>query len=127
MSELLEEELTYRIIGCAMKVHTEVGHGLREKTYERGLCVDFRHETIAFSQQKVYPVHYRGEKIDDYIPDLEVEDRVIVDTKTVEKINDEHRGQMLNYLKISGRQVGLILNFKHVKLEWERLVLEQNC
>ncbi|MBN1672244.1 MAG: GxxExxY protein [Kiritimatiellae bacterium] len=123
MAELIEAELVYKIVGCAMKVHNEIGHGMREKTYERGLCVEFKHQSVAFSQQKVYPIYYRGEKIDDYIPDLEVEDRVIVDTKTVETITDEHRGQILNYLRVSKRRVGLILNFKHPKLQWERIVL----
>jgi GxxExxY protein len=107
-----------------MEVHNEVGHGLREKTYERALCREFDLQDVSYNQQAVYPVFYKGEKIDDYIPDLVVEDRVVVDTKTVEAINDDHRGQILNYLKITGLKVGLIINFKNQKLEWERIVLD---
>ncbi len=119
----VENDLVYKITGCAMAVLNELGHGLREKTYERALCVEFKHENIAFSQQHVHPVNYRGEHVDDYIPDLEVEDHVIVEIKTVESIHDEHVGQVINYLRITGREAGVILNFKHSKLEWKKVVL----
>lgn len=107
-----------------MKVHTGVRHGLREKTYERALCVEFRHQGVSFNQQLVYPVFYRNEHIDDYIPDLAVEERVLVDVKTIDCITDHERGQMMNYLRISGLKVGLITNFKHPSLQWERVVLD---
>jgi GxxExxY protein len=122
--ELLEKELVFKIIGCAMEVHNEIGHGLREKTYERALCREFGLQGVSYDQQAVYPVLYKGEKIDDYIPDLVVASRVVVDAKTIEAIGDEERGKMLNYLKITGLRVGLIVNFKHFKLQWERIVLD---
>ena len=109
-----------------MAVLNELGHGLREKTYERALCVEFSHAGISFEQQHLYPVFYRSEHIDDYIPDLEVEGRLIVETKTVESISDEHIGQVLNYLRITGIEVGLILNFKHARLESKRVVLQES-
>jgi GxxExxY protein len=124
MVNLLEKDLVYRIVGCAMRVHKKVGPGLREKTYERGLCEEFKYLNIAFTQQQEFPVYYRHKVIDRYIPDLIVEDRVIVENKAVEAITDEHRAQILNYLKITGIKVGLIINYKHTKLEWERLVLD---
>ncbi len=111
-------------MGCAMEVHNELGHGLREKTYERALCREFHLQAILYGQQAVYSVFYKGEKIDDYIPDLVVEERVVVDVKTMEVIGDAERGKMLNYLKITGLKVGLIINFKHSKLQWERIVLD---
>jgi GxxExxY protein len=123
--ELIEKDLTFRVVGCAMAVMNEIGHGLREKTYERGLCVEFRHQGITFQQQHFYPVFYRGEHIDDYVPDLEVEGRLIVEIKTVDKIIQEHLGQVLNYLKITGLEAGVILNFKHPKLEWKKVVLQE--
>lgn len=125
MRELLEKDLVYQIIGCAMAVHNTLGHGLREKTYENALCVEFRHQRIEYSQQTRYPVYYRNELVDEFVPDLVVEQRVIVDTKTVETIIDDHRGTMINYLKITGLKVGVIINFKNRKLEWERLVLDE--
>ncbi|NUM76849.1 GxxExxY protein [candidate division KSB1 bacterium] len=124
MVELLEKDLVFRIIGCAMAVHNELGHGLREETYENSLALEFKYQGIEYSKQTRFPVYYRNEAVDEFIPDLVVEKRVIVDTKTVETIIDEHRGTMLNYLKITGLKVGLIINYKHRKLEWERLVLD---
>ena len=121
---MVESDLTYQVVGCAMKVLNDVGHGLREKTYERALCVEFRAEGIGFDSQKAYPVYYRNEHIDDYIPDLVVLDRLIVEAKTVETITDEHLGQVLNYLRITGLQAGVIINFKHAKLQWQKVVLE---
>jgi GxxExxY protein len=69
---------------------------------------------------------YKGEKIDEYIPDLVVEDRVVVDVKTVDAIGENETGQMLNYLKVTGLEVGLLINFKHSKLRWKRIVLSEH-
>jgi GxxExxY protein len=126
-SEVLEKELVYTIVNCALAVHNTVGHGLREKTYERALCVEFRHRGISFTQQSTYAVKYRGEIVDEYIPDLEIEGRVIVETKTIETITDVERGQVINYLRITGLKVGIIINFKHARLEWERIVLDSGA
>jgi len=123
--ELVEKDLTFRVVGCAMRVLNELGNGLREKTYERALCVELRHQGISFQQQHSYPVMYRGEHIDDYIPDLEVENRLIVEAKTVEKIIDAHIGQLLNNLKITRLDAGIILNFKQSRLEWKKVVLQK--
>ncbi|HXG38555.1 MAG TPA: GxxExxY protein [Bacteroidota bacterium] len=125
MAELLEKDLVYRIVGCAMTVHNTIGPGLREKTYENALCVELRYQGIRYRQQSRYPVQYRNEIIDEFVPDLVVEERVIVDTKTAETIIDDHRGTMLNYLRITGLKVGVIINFKNRKLEWERIVLDE--
>lgn len=124
--EYVENELCYKVTGCAMAVLNDVGHGLREKTYERGLCVEFEEQGLAYNSQHAYPVIYKGKQIDEYIPDLEVEGRLIVETKVVESITDEHIGQVLNYLKITGMKVGVILNFKHAKLEWKKVVLTED-
>ena len=101
-----------------MQVLNELGHGLREKTYERALCVELDHQKISYEQQKRYPVLYRNVKVDEYIPDLEVEKILLLDTKVIAKIGDLEIGQMLNFLKITKKSVGLIQNFKYPKLEW---------
>jgi len=119
---LLKAEV-YRIVGCAMEVLNGLGHGLREKTYERALAVEFRLNEIGFDQQRIFPVTYKGELIDEYIPDLVAFGQVIVEAKTIETIGDFERGQVLNYLRITKFRVGVILNFKHPKLQWERLIL----
>ncbi|MCK8604075.1 GxxExxY protein [Desulfoferrobacter suflitae] len=123
--EYIESDLTYKVVGCAMAVVNVLGHGLREKTYERALCVEFENQGLSFQQQHIYPIYYRNQHIDDYIPDLEVESRLIVEVKTVDRIVDEHIGQVLNYLRISDLEAGVILNFKHPKLEWKKIVLQQ--
>ena len=66
---------------------------------------------------------YKGEVVGEYIPDLVVQQKLVIDTKTIDRITDHERGQMLNYLRITTLPVGIILNFKHARLEWERLVL----
>ena len=84
---------------------------------------NFRLRGIPFRQQPVFDVLYKGNKIGLFVPDLIAFDAVVVDTKVVDKITDHERGLMLNYLRITNLHVGVILNFKHRKLEWERLVL----
>ena len=122
--EHVESDLTYKVVGCAMIVLNELGHGLREKTYERALCIELNHQGLSIETQHAYPVHYRGEHIDDYIPDIQVEGKLIVEVKTTESIVDEHIGQVLNYLRISGLEAGVIFNFKHPKLQWKKVVLQ---
>ena len=123
MNENELDELIYKIVGAAMTVHSEIGYGLREKTYERALVVELQHLGIQFNQQSVHPVIYRGIKVDEYIPDLEVEDALIVDTKVIEEIRDYELGQMLNYLRITQKSTGLIINFKHPSLQWRKVTL----
>ncbi len=117
------DDLIYRVVGAAMTVHSTLGYGLREKTYERALCVELKHLGISFTQQANYPVLYRDIKVDEYIPDLEVEEALIVDTKTIEAIGDYELGQMLTYLRITGKTTGLIINFKHPSLQWRKVTL----
>ena len=119
---LLKEE-TRTIIGCAFEVLNELGHGLNEKCYENALVVEFRLKGIGFSQQRQFEVLYKKERVGLFIPDLIAFDQVIVDAKVIDRITDVERGQMLNYLRITKLRVGLILNFKHAKLEWERIIL----
>ena len=119
---LLKEE-TRAIIGCAFEVLNELGHGLNEKCYENALVVEFRLRGNSFSQQRQFEVLYKNERVGLFVPDLIAYDQVIVDTKVIDRITDIERGKMLNYLRIARLRVGLILNFKHPRLEWERMVL----
>lgn len=121
--ELLLKEEVYQIVGCAMEVINTLGHGLLEKPYENALVVEFGLQDIPAQQQPHYDVIYKTVKVGDYIPDLIAFNQIIVETKTIERITDVERGQILNYLKITGLRVGVILNFKHAKLEWERIIL----
>ena len=121
--ELILKAEVHAVVGCAIEVLNELGHGLYEKIYENALCVEFRRRGIAYDQQQRHRVLYKGEVVGEYVPDLVVNLGMIVDAKTIERITDHERGQMLNYLRITGLPVGLIFNFKHARLEWERLVL----
>jgi GxxExxY protein len=114
---------TERIIGCAFAVLNALGYGFHEKPYEQALAVDFQHNGIPFTQQSRYAIQYRGIKVGEYIPDLVAFGKVIVETKTIERITDQEIGRMLNYLRASGLQVGLILNFKHARLQFRRVTL----
>ncbi|SRR6266704_3338879 len=124
-SDLLFKDEVYRIVGCAIEVLNGIGHGFHEKPYENALVVEFRLKSIPFIQQRRYPILYKGLSVGEDVPDLITFDAVIVDTKVIENITDHERGQMLNYLRISGLKVGIILNFKQPKLEWERVVLDR--
>ena len=121
--KLLLRHETHEILGCAFEVLNELGHGLNEKCYESALVVEFSLRKIAFAQQRHFDVLYKGHKVGLFIPDLIAFEQVIVDTKVIDRITDHERGQMMNYLRITKLRVGLILNFKNPKLEWERVVL----
>jgi GxxExxY protein len=120
---LVHENETGRIIGCTMEVLNTLGHGLLEKPYENALVVEFQRQDIPYQQQLRFDVIYKGVKVGEYVPDLIVFDKVVVDTKVIEKITDHEIGQVLNYLKITGLKLGLVLNFRKARLEWKRIVL----
>jgi len=118
-----QAQLTFAIIGCAMDVLNGLGAGLHEKPYENAMVVELGLRGLACNQQRRFPVRYKEVVVGEYVPDLIVADAVIVDAKVIERIGDIERGQMLNYLRISGLRIGLIVNFRRPKLEWERVVL----
>ena len=126
VSGLLFRKEVYQIVGCAMEVLNGLGHGLHEKPNENALVMEFRLREIPFVQQPRYDVVYKQVKVGEYIPDLVAFGAVVVDSKTIDAISDHERGRMINYLKITGYQVRVILNFKHSKLEWERIVLSRS-
>jgi GxxExxY protein len=104
-------ELTQRIIGCAIEVHRQLGPGLLESTYEAALCVELRIAGLSFQQQTVVPVVYKGHAIGEYRVDLIIEDAVIVEIKSVERFDPVFEAQVLTYLHITGKRVGLLINF----------------
>ncbi len=121
--KLILKSETEKIIGFAFDVLNEVGPGLNEKIYENSLTVLFKQNDVAFDQQRRFPVLFRGVKVGEFIPDLIVFGSVIVDTKVIDRITAHERGEMLNYLRITKLRVGLILNFKNARLEFDRIVL----
>ena len=121
--KLLAKEEVFQIVGGAIEVLNTLGHGLLEKPYENALAVEFGLRNVPFLQQPLFDVVYKGHKVGLFIPDLIAFDTVVVDTKVIDRITDHERGLMLNYLRITKLRVGVILNFKHAKLQWKRIVL----
>ncbi len=121
--DLLYRDLTKEIIDSAYKVHNCLGCGLLEKVYGNALLWDLDLKKKKTIPQKEFKVLYRDKEVGMYYADLIVEDKVIVEVKSVEKLDDVHRAQLMNYLRISGVRVGLLINFSRPKLEYERFVV----
>ena len=114
-------ELTEKIIGAAHTVLYKLKPGLDEKLYERALVIELAKHNLRCSIQKQFPVHYDEQHIGSLVPDLIVEDCIIVDPKVVTAFNDNHLAQMLGYLNITGLKTALLLNFKHARLGIKRV------
>jgi len=116
------EDGSYEVIGCAMRVHNALGPGLREKPYENALVIELRRSGLKAEPQRPYPILYLNRSVGDCIPDITVNGDLLVDAKSLDAIGENEQAQMLNYLRISGLELGLIVNFKNPKLEWIRVV-----
>ena len=101
--KLLLKDEVFQVVGCAIEVLNTLGHGLVEKPYENALVIEFSLRKIPFQPRKLFGV--------------------VVDAKVIDRITDHERGLMLNYLRITSLRVGVVLNFKHSKLEWQRIAL----
>jgi GxxExxY protein len=121
-NKILYKDLAYKIIGSAMIVHSKLGYGFLEKVYENALMVLFRREGIEAKQQAPITVYFEEEVIGNYYADILVEDKVILELKSVEHIIDAHIAQSLNYLTATGLRLAIILNFSKEKLEYKRIV-----
>jgi GxxExxY protein len=123
MSKLILGAEVYSVVNAALEVLNKLGHGFHEKPYENALVVELNLRGMSCQQQRCFNVFYKGTKVGEYIPDLIANDAIIVEPKVIDKISDHERGRMINYLRITGLPVGLILNFRRAKLEWERVIL----
>ena len=120
---MLYEDLTEKIIKAAMTVHNILGFGFMEKVYENSLMVELELSDLKAMQQQPMKVFYKEKLIGDYIADVIVEDKIIVELKSIENLNKIHEVQLVNYLKAVNMEVGLLLNFGKEKLEFKRKVL----
>ncbi|MFA4850829.1 MAG: GxxExxY protein [Methanoregula sp.] len=114
------EELTEKIIGCAFKVYNTMGFGFLESVYEKCLQVEMQKEKLHVEFQKPIKVHYEGINVGDFCADILVEDQIIVELKSVAKLNKIHEAQLVNYLVASGIDIGLLINFGEEKVEIKR-------
>jgi GxxExxY protein len=122
MGKMIHEQLSGAIIGIAMEVLNELKPGLDEILYERAMAIELRRRGFAVAAQNSFPVFYQAELIGTLIPDLIVNNAVIVDPKVVAVFTETHVAQMLGYLNITGLELALLLNFKNARLAWKRVV-----
>jgi GxxExxY protein len=123
--DLLYRDEVFQLVGACMAVHRDKGNGFAEPVYQDALEIELELSEIPFDPQRNYQIHYRGRLLKHtYTPDLLCHDKIIVELKAAKALTDEHRAQLLNYLKVTGLQLGLLVNFgSHPRLEWERIVL----
>jgi GxxExxY protein len=122
-SILVEGELTERILGAAFKVQNTLGAGFLEKAYENALSIELRNCGFTVEIQKAFPFCYEGIVVGDYLADLVVSAKVVVECKALSNLDPVHEAQLMNYLKASGLRVGLLINFARPKLQFRRLVV----
>jgi GxxExxY protein len=106
-----DEELTKKVIGCAFKVHNSLGSGYLEKVYENALRIKLSRAGLGVEQQIPIQVYYQGEVIGDFVSDLLVEKRLVVELKAIEKLTKLHEAQLVNYLTATGLDIGLLIDF----------------
>ena len=117
-------ELTYAIRGAIFEVNNILGPGFLEKIYENALLLELRIRGLKAEGQVPLKVLYKDNVVGEYFADILVENRVIIELKTVERIERIHEAQVLNYLKATGLKIGLLVNYKHQKAEIKRMVLD---
>jgi len=122
MALLRYEELTYKIIGCAMSVHKAQGNGFQEVIYQRCLALEFERNSILFEREREMPIFYHGIEVGTRRVDFLVEYKVIVETKAVIQLDEVDLAQALNYLEAFDLPTGLLINFGATSLQFKRLL-----
>jgi GxxExxY protein len=124
MPELIFKEEVYSIVGAAMEMHRENGFGFSEPVYQECLEIELAGRNIPFVPQKEMPIFYKGKQIKKtYIADLIAYEKIIVELKALDKLSSREEAQVINYLKVSKLEVGVLINFGAPSLEWKRIVL----
>jgi GxxExxY protein len=124
--ELIFKDEVYAIIGAAMEVHNELKTGFLEPVYQEAFEFELSNRSIPFTSQKEILIHYKSHLLKKtYIADIIAFERIIIEIKAIERLSDREEAQLLNYLKASGMELGLLINFGAKKLEWKRMVLTQ--
>jgi GxxExxY protein len=121
-TKILHSDLSYSIVGSAIKVLNSLKPGLSEKAYENALVIELKKRGHHIEQQRRFDVLYQGIQVDTLIPDLLVDGLVIVDSKVVTSFNETHVAQMMGYLAITGFDLAILLNFKHASLQNKRVI-----
>lgn len=114
-------KITHRIIGCAMRVHSTLGNGFQEVIYQRALAIEMKYDGLEFQREMEMPIFYREVQIGTRRVDFFVENCVMVELKAMEKIEDVHKAQAINYLEVYNIADGLLINFGGLSLDFKRL------
>ena len=117
------DQLTYKINGAIFEVNRILGGGFLEKVYENALILELRKQGLKAESQSPISVFYKDEIVGEYLADILVEDKVILELKAVDQLQKVYEAQLLNYLKATGIKVGLLVNFKHPKADIKRFIL----
>jgi GxxExxY protein len=125
-TEAVDKATTEKIIGCAIEVHRQLGPGLLEGTYEAAMCIELAAAGLKHVRQPIFPVVYKNQVIGEYRLDLIVEDTIVIEIKSVDRFDPIFEAQVLTYLKVTGKRVGLLINFNSrlVKDGIRRFILE---
>jgi GxxExxY protein len=125
MKDLIYADECYKIVGACFEVYKDKGSGFLEAVFQECLELELGFQQIPFVAQRLLSLSYKGHALtQSYVADFVCYDKVIIELKAVEKLADEHRSQLLNYLNAAGHRLGLLVNFGHYpRLEWERMVL----
>lgn len=119
-------DITRRIIGRAMKVHTTLGNGFQEVIYQRALAIEFEKEGIKFHREKEMPIFYESYEIGTRRVDFLVENKIMVELKALTKLEEVHWAQTINYLEAYGLEIGLLVNFGAKRLEFKRFINQKH-
>jgi GxxExxY protein len=120
--DIKENDITYKIIGCAMNVHSNLGNGFQEVIYQRALAMEFQKIDLLFSREFEMPIMYDGEEIGTRRVDFLVEDTIMVELKALTSLDDSHLAQAINYLEAYNLEVGLLINFGSKSLQHKRVL-----
>ena len=124
MNKFEFKEETYQLIGASMEVHKELGAGFLEAVYQQAFAVELKKRNIPYLKEERFPVFYKDIKLEKYyIADFICLESVVVELKALSQLTSEHEAQLLNYLKVTGLSVGLLLNFGSKSLQYKRMVL----
>ena len=117
---LLYEDLTAKILKACFEVSNELGHGFVESVYEKALVIALRQKGLSCERQVPLRVLFRGEVVGDFAADVLVADKIIIELKAVKDLTEEHESQVINYLKATGKEVGLLVNFGRARIQYKR-------
>ena len=120
---IVHKELSYRIVGCAQRVHRALGPGFPETVYHRALCHELVQARVPFETEKLVEVFYEGILCGQFKPDLLIEEKVLVELKALKELNGDHMAQAIAYLRATNLNLAILINFGRSSLETRRIVL----